>query len=314
MWESKSNNLLLSSSKNGKILIFNVQNEKAKLYQTLEQNGDIRCLNIFSSGIVSSVHHGKATKWTFSDDNNFFKFEAFSNFKFCCFDLDKSFAVSHDVSILFGMNDERKTRILVEELNIESESRELEGHSDIITAILYNSKTKKLYSSGKDKSIIKWDIDKFLKQKINTSEQNVTGKMEKQIKNLHQGDIFTLEPICDFKFILSGGKDKQVKLVETESLEILGSIDTGMSIYGLVGHNKTAFYFGKNSKKIGTWNLESLSERSNNQEYIEDSSKNIKQLSMTLNEVEKNQDDLYTNTIENSSVSKSIIYYNYYLI
>ena len=303
LWESNDRNLLLSSSKNGKILIFNIENERAQLYQSLEQNGDIRCLNIFRFGIISSVHHGKATKWKFSNDSKLFKFDDFSKFDFCCFDLDKSFAISEDGLFLFGMNDQRKTRILVEDFNSEEDARELEGHSDIITAILYDSKQQKLYSSGKDKSIIKWDIANFLKNKQNIPIDQ-TGKMELQNRDIHSGDIFTLEALCDFKFILSGGKDKQVKLVETKSLIVLGSFDAGMSIYGIIGNGKLAYFFGKNSKKIGKWDLQSYfwkEEEAESPQRVENKMK--KHLSLTIKSCVVGKQEIKVDRFFNKSTS-----------
>ena len=87
-------------------------------------------------------------------------------------------------------------------------------------------------------------------------KEEETGKMELQNRDIHSGDIFTLESVCNFKFILSGGKDKIVKLVETKSLVILSTFDAGMSIYGIIGLGQMTYFFGKNSKKIGKWDLE----------------------------------------------------------
>jgi WD40 repeat protein len=268
--------LLISSSKNGKILIFDVTDEEITLHQHLDQEGDIRCLNLYSQGLISSIHHGKAFKWNFCDRLKIFKFDKSSKFDFCCFDLDKSFSISEDGKYLFGMNDNHKTRILVENIETKDEQFELKGHFDIITAILFDSENFKLYSAGKDKSIIKWDLEDLK----NTDTLTEKCKEEDRIDNVHEADIFTLEPIFDFKFLVSGGKDKQIKLLETSSMSIISCIETGHSVYGIRVFMTKAMYFGKNSRNIGKWDLkkyidEGKSEKSEQEEDFCESPKQI---------------------------------------
>jgi WD40 repeat protein len=246
--------LLISSAKNGSILIFDVTDEEITLHQSLEQKGDIRCLNLYSTGLISSVHHGKAERWNFCDKLKVFKPSKSSAFDFCCFDLDKSFSISDDGKYLFGMNDEHKTMILIESMGseeTESEMIELTGHHDIITALLFDSKNYKLYSAGKDKSIIKWNIECL--EKTGNSIEN--SQKECRVENVHNADIFTLESANDFNLILSGGKDKQIKVMETISMNILSTIEIGHSVYGICMYKSIALYFGKNSRNIGKWDI-----------------------------------------------------------
>lgn len=214
--------------------------------------GDIRCLNVFAGGFVSSVHHGKAAKWQYSAEKEQFEFHKFSKFDFCCFDLDKSFSVSGDGDLLFGMNDHFKTRILVEDIERDRDKFELTGHSDIITALMLDRAGGLLFSAGKDRALIKWRVDGL--ESALAGETRVL-KPESRIEKLHADDVFTLEPIGQFRFILSGGKDKTVKLVETASMSVLASVDAGLPVYGIVSHRTDCFYFGKNSKNVLKWDL-----------------------------------------------------------
>lgn len=229
---------------------------------------------------MSSVHHGKAAKWIFSEPEGLFKFHKFSKSDFCCFDLDKSFSVGGNGDILFGMNDHFKTRILVEQVEEDLDPVELVGHSDIITALMFDQKQRKLYSAGKDHSLVKWDVAGAELLLRDQSASDRTFKESSQIKKLHEEDIFTLEPIGDFKFILSGSKDKSVKLVETESMVIIASIEAGLPIYGIVALENNSYYFGKNSKKIYNWNLMKYFEEKD--EISESPLRNSKKLSKNL--------------------------------
>ena len=151
------------------------------------------------------------------------------------------------------MNDEHKTRILVEDIESEGQSKELSGHVDIITALVYDHRNKKLYSTGKDKSLIKWNVADLFSDEDKEKKKNY---LEKQHTKLHSGDIFTLEASSDFQFLMSGGKDKELKLVKAEDLTVLGSFDTKMAIYGIIEYKHTVFYYGKNSRIIGQWNIQ----------------------------------------------------------
>jgi WD40 repeat protein len=268
------------------------------LHQTLKQGSDIRCINIFDSGFISSVHHGKVSRWTFSSEDNQFVFSKFSNFKFCCFDLDKSFAISSDGRVCFGMNDEHKTRILVEDLEQEGKQEELLGHFDIITALVYDSEKKKLFSTGKDKSLIKWDLEKLFQEKSEGSESVF---LEKQHSNLHLGDIFTLESTSDYRYLMSGGKDKEVKLVEAQELTVIACFDTKMAIYGIVERMGMIYFYGKNAKSIGRWDVtENVREKLPESPKIETKKK---KLALTMKSCAFGSEDVQIDKFFNKSTS-----------
>jgi WD40 repeat protein len=63
------------------------------------------------------------------------------------------------------------------------------------------------YTASKDGCLMKWDLK--------TNKKTVFGK------NQHKGQISTIAISYDGNFLVSGGRDKQIKIWNPESLEII---------------------------------------------------------------------------------------------
>ena len=172
-----------------------------------------------------------------------FKFQLaqVSTGEFCCFDLDKSMAISGNCEEVFGMNDVHKSRVLWENFEL-GEKGDLIGHSDIITALRYATKTRQLYTAGKDCSIIQWDFP--------------TKKKKREFKGLHQSDIFTMQILLDERFVATGSKDKTVKLLNLETFQVEEILNMKNCVYGLTDFKEKLYCYGKNSIQLVIWDLE----------------------------------------------------------
>ena len=218
-----------------------MSSEEMSLHQTLEQQGDVRCVNMSGNFLLTAVHHGFVKKWKLNINNNKFYFEKYSQNEFCCFDLDKSITVSANCETVFGMNDKSKNQILVEDMENSGKARELIGHTDIITCLVYSKKFKMLFSGDKDNNLIKWNLTTMSKEKI--------------FENLHQSDIFSLELALNQNFIVTGGKDKTAKLIDCQSFDQKAEVTFENSIYGITCRDSRVYCYGKNSLNILEWDI-----------------------------------------------------------
>ena len=277
---SRETTFLLSSSRNGRILVHNVTGSECFFYQELKQTQDVRCLNLAGPYLVSAVHHGRMKRWKLESNSLKFEFDTQTERDFCCFDLDKSFDVSSNGKIVFGMSDQQKNMILAERLEDyddsdigkeDSDSKEIDGdlessktnrdrisvlrgHEDIICSIRYAKGQNRLFSAGKDHALIVWNL-----QKMN---------VERILAMHHKGDIFSLEILGGGAVVLSGGKDRKVKAVRAVGtpvdMEPWDERETSMSVYGILKETQNSiFCFGKDSLKIWKWDLSDFLQKEN---------------------------------------------------
>lgn len=231
---------LISSSRNGKILVHEITANKRELVQTIDQIGDVRCLNLNKHFMVAGVHHGEVSQYKINTDIFEYELNRVSKAEFCCFDLEKSMTTSKDCNKVVGMNNKNKFNLLCEDF-IEDTIIEFIGHKDIITALVFAEEYKVLLSTGRDKSLVKWN-------------QN-TAEIIKQIHDIHEDEVFSIERLTGTPLVATGGKDKVMKLLNFDRMEIIGDFFFGNFIYGILYNKPNVMCFGKNRIDICLWNV-----------------------------------------------------------
>ena len=103
------------------------------------------------------------------------------------------------------------------------------GHRFTVTTAVASEDGKFLYTSGKEGSIIKWDLCTGKKLSTVYKKRSVKGK-QKADPDGHTDEIWTLALSSDGKYLASGGKDRLIGVWDVESAD-------GISwVRGFTGH------------------------------------------------------------------------------
>ena len=137
----------------------------------------------------------------------------------------------------------QKNKIIIWSLSKEKQVACLDGHSDVITAILSLS-NHKVISGSQDKDIRIWDM----------KESVFIGKLEG-----HKKTILALAISLDEEILVSSSEDRTIRtwnLAERKQIQVLKTFND--VIMGLCVLNDGSVLFGGDERKIKLWNRELL--------------------------------------------------------
>jgi ribosomal RNA-processing protein 9 len=83
----------------------------------------------------------------------------------------------------------------------------INGHKKSATCVALDGANEVAYTASKDGCLMKWDLK--------TNKKTVFGKKQ------HRGQISSIALSSDSMFLVSGGRDKLIKIWNPESLELM---------------------------------------------------------------------------------------------
>lgn len=245
LFEQKELQLLLSSSVDSEIIVFDVKQDRNSVVTKLRHPGDISTLTLSASGFFSGSVGGKVCKWGVKNIFDI-RMEAESSNSFFCSELDTAFDTSKAGDLIFGVSGEDPTRILIEDLKREKTLVELEGHSREVLTVRHSDKFNKLFSGGADKTVIKWDLNTYRKENV--------------FEDFHSGDIQSLLLVKDDRLLISGSKDKFLSIFETKAGKHVGTVrfDTSVLCIGKDRAEAKIICGGKDTQDLRIWQLDEI--------------------------------------------------------
>jgi hypothetical protein len=227
------------------IIVFDVKQDRNSVVIRLQHQGDIRALNLAQNGFFSGVERGVIQKWNVKNIFDI-KLDKTTVNEFFCSEFDKGFDVSDDGKHIFGVSNEHTSKIIIEDTERGKTLVELEGHESVILCIRHSQKYNKLYSGSNDKTIIKWDLHTYRKEKV--------------FSNFHSSDIQSLLLVSEERLLVSGSKDKFLNLFETKTGSHVGTVKFDTSVFCLEkDHTQTRIISGgKDTQDLRIWDISSI--------------------------------------------------------
>jgi len=129
------------------------------------------------------------------------------------------------------------------------------GHQLSVTCIVISSDEKIIYSGSKDCTIIKWDAETGKK----IYQYPGSYKSKKGIEG-HIGEVLSIAISSDGKYLASGGKDRFVRIWDTQSNKLLDSFkghrDKITALSFRVGSHQ--LFSGSNDRTIKIWDIDEM--------------------------------------------------------
>lgn len=215
---AKDLNLLIASEKLSSVLIFDVKQDRNQLLSRLDHPGDIRGLSIFQSAFFSIAHQGTARRWRV---NNLFdiQMEKETKAQFAPSEYSQCFDVASNGQVVVGPKHKEAKKIIVEDLARGTVMIELEGHKDDVWTLMVDRERHRLYSGGKDKLVIKWNLASY--------------SIEKLFRNGHSGGVTSIVLPFKGQHFVSASADKFLNLYETRSYKHVGTVKFETAVFCL---------------------------------------------------------------------------------
>jgi ribosomal RNA-processing protein 9 len=139
------------------------------------------------------------------------------------------------------------------------------GHNGSLTAVTFGKDDNTFWTSSKDCSIIRWNINgkkekKYPGRKANRQEIKQKGGAKKSIPVGHYDEILTLAASDDGRFLVSGGRDRVLHIWDATTNEILDTFKGHRDIITSICFQKKSrtLFSGSFDRSIKIWNLDEM--------------------------------------------------------
>jgi ribosomal RNA-processing protein 9 len=140
------------------------------------------------------------------------------------------------------------------------------GHNGPVTALVFGKDEDTCWTSSKDCSIIRWDLSsrkcakKFPGRKANKKERLQKGGASKAVPIGHFDEILTLAASDDGRFLVSGGRDRGLRIWNARTDEMLDIFKGHRDIVSSMCFQRRSrtLFTGSHDRCIKIWNLDEM--------------------------------------------------------
>lgn len=132
----------------------------------------------------------------------------------------------------------------------------LGGHTGPVTGVAISEDSSTVYSCSKDNSLIKWDVETGTRTFLMKPWVPKKGSGG----HCHEGELLTVAVSHDSKFVVTGGRDKKIRVLDPRSNSEVRTLDGHRGAVTALSFRKgsSALFSASEDRCLKQWDLNSM--------------------------------------------------------